>query len=501
MNSVDWVKGAALTIAAGFGLLDSVGAQCFEAQKLLANDGAEFDEFGLSVSVDANVAVVGAYHDDDAGEQSGAAYVYRYNGSQWTQEQKLLASDGATGDIFGYDVSVSGNVVVVGAPYNDDVGSNSNSGSAYVYQYNGSTWVQEQKLLASDAALGDRFGWSVAVDGNVAIIGAPTGEGAYVFRFGSQWLQETELSASDGANEDNFGHSVSLSGDVALIGAFRHDHGPGPDSGAAYLYRYNGAAWPEEAELLPNDGSADDQFGSSVSVDGDVAVVGAYRHATAAAASGSAYVYNYDGTSWVQKQELSASDGAASDYFGFSVSLDGNVAVIGAYHDDNGAGARSGSAYLYRRDGTQWNFKQKLLASDSMAHDLFGFSVSVSGNIALVTAWGDDDNGMDAGSAYVLDLAGPVHTAVVPNQGPFAGNNLVTIAGHGFTSDTTVLFGGVFAAVTTVDCTTLNVVVPPYYQQFRPITVPLLGVAVDVTVSNGCGTSVLQDAYTYSLSR
>jgi len=382
--------------------------------KLVASDGAGGDEFGYSVSVSGDVAVVGACLDDDNGSDSGSAYVYRWNGTSWAQEpNKLLASDGAAGDDFGCSVSVSGDVAVVGAYLDDDNGSH--SGSAYVYRWNGTSWAQEpNKLVASDGAWGDRFGWSVSVSGNVVVVGAYDDDdngsysgSAYVFRWnGTSWAQEpNKLLPSDGAGGDRFGWSVSVSGDVAVVGAYGDDDN-GTDTGSAYVFRWNGTSWVQEAKLLASDGAEFDDFGRSVSVSGDVAVVGAPYADENGSDSGSAYIFarNQGGPdNWGQVTELLPSDGAADDYFGWSVSLSGDVALVGAYMDDD-KGSESGSAYVFRWNGTSWVEQPKLLASDGAADDEFGLSVSVSGNVAVVGAYYDDDKGTDSGSAYVFGV-------------------------------------------------------------------------------------------------
>jgi len=377
-------------------------------QKLLASDGAADDGFGCSVSVSGDVAVVGAQNDDDNGTDSGSAYVYRWDGSSWVQEQKLLASDGAADDDFGFSVSVSGDVAVVGAA--NYYGTS--SGWAYVYRWNGSSWVQEHKLLASDGAAADQFGRSVSVSGDVAVVGADKDNdngqdsgSAYVFRWnGSSWVQEQKLLASDGAMKDFFGLSVSVSGDVAVVGAHSNDD-HGPSSGSAYVYRWNGSSWVQEQKLLPSDAGMDDFFGFSVSVSGDVVVGGA------GGGGGSARVYRWNGSSWAYEQKL-LSDGPAGDYFGWSVSVSGDVAVVGAREWGMGG---VGYAYVFRWNGSSWVRGQKLLASDGAFEDYFGASVSVSGGVAVVGAHRNDDNGTDSGSAYVLycqppcpwDIAGP----------------------------------------------------------------------------------------------
>jgi len=394
-----------------------------ESVKLLASDGAggDFggDSFGNSVSISGGVAVVGAHGDDDNGIDSGSAYVFRWTGAAWDEEQKLLASDGSSspfgGDSFGASVSVLGDVVVVGAPNEDDAcspGVRCDSGSAYVFRWNGTTWIEEQKLLASDARAGDRFGNSVSVSGDVAVVGAYQDNGrwttnsgsAYVFRWnGSAWEEEQKLLASNGSSDDQFGKSVSVSvsGDVAVVGA-NGDDDNGSGSGSAYVFRWTGSAWDEEQKLLASDGVAGDNFGWSASVSGDVALVGTNLYDNADA-SGSAYVFRWNGATWIEQQKLLAWDGTVHDEFGGTVSVLGDVAVVGATGDDDN-GLASGSAYVFRWNGTTWVPKQKLLASDGARDDLFGISVSVSGDVAVVGARGDDDNGSRSGSAYVYSL-------------------------------------------------------------------------------------------------
>ncbi len=211
-----------------------------------------------------------------------------------------------------------------------------------------------------------------------------------------------KLLASDGAGGDQFGWSASVWGDVAVIGApFDDDNGSG--SGSAYIYRFDGTSWAAEAKLLAADAAEGDRFGDSVSVSGDTAVIGANADDDNGFDSGSAYVFRFDGTNWVQEAKLLAADGAEVDFFGDSVSFSGDTAVIGAYRDDDN-GNQSGSAYVYRFDGTSWVQEAKLLAADGAVGDELGFSISVSGDTAVIGAYRDDDNGTNSGSAYIFDL-------------------------------------------------------------------------------------------------
>ena len=390
----------------------SARGQC-EVQKLTAPDAAMGDVFGDSVAISDDIAVVGAWGDGDHGPFSGSAHVFRFDGAMWNWEQKLLASDGAVQDEFGRSVATNGEVVLVGA-YRDDVPCNDcNSGSVYVFCFSGSIWVQEQKLVPSDNAGGDQFGWSVAISGDVAVIGArgdadqggSTGS-AYVFRYnGSVWEEEYKLLASDGASGDEFGYSVAIDGDAAVIGTpFDDDNGIG--SGSAYVFRFQGSSWSQEAKLTASDGAMDDQFGRSVAISGDTIVVGAWHDEDNGDGSGSAYIYQFDGSSWEQDQKLLPANEPGQNRFGWSVAIDGDEAMIGAPFDSD-AGVHSGSAYVFGFNGSEWVQEDELHASDAEAEDMFGRAVSISNGVAVIGAFEDDDAcpknpNCKSGSAYVF---------------------------------------------------------------------------------------------------
>ena len=380
-------------------------APCASGQtqtKLLASDGAAGDWFGCSVSLSGDSAIVGAFYDDDFGSNSGSAYIFERVGGAWTQRAKLIASDGAADDWFGGSVSVSGDTAIVGANHDDDRGSN--SGSAYVFKKVGGVWVQQAKLLASDGAAGNRFGFSVSISGGTAIVGAFLRDGyrgsAYIFeKIGGVWVQQARLLASDGATYDYFGWSVSVSGDTALVGARNDD-----DRGSAYIFEKVGGVWVQKAKLLASDGAAYDEFGGSVSVSGDIAIVGSmYGDIGSNDDQGSAYIFEKVDGVWAQAAKIFAPGGATEDYFGSSVSVSGATAIVGAIFDgDNGSD--SGSAYIFEKIGGVWTQQAKLLASDGGEWDCFGYSVSMSGDTAMVGAAWDSDNGLESGSAYVFEF-------------------------------------------------------------------------------------------------
>jgi hypothetical protein len=331
-------------VCAAFDALTAV-----QQAKLTAEDAAAGDFLGNSVSQGGDTALVGAYSDADAGENSGSAYVFLRDGAgNWSQQAELTAEDAAASDAFGYSVSLSGDTALVGAPGDDDAGEL--SGSAYVFVRDGAgNWSQQAKLTAADAAAGD-FGHSVSLSGDTALVGARFDDdtversgSAYVFlRDGAgNWSQQAKLTAADASRSDFFGDSVSLSGDTALVGAL------GADEGAAYVFLRDGAGnWSQQAKLTAADAAADDFFGESVSLNGDTALVGALG-AGAGEGSGAAYVFLRDGAgNWSQQAKLTAAEPAEFDRFGDSVSLSGDTALVGA-SEDNGASITEGAAYVF----------------------------------------------------------------------------------------------------------------------------------------------------------
>ena len=376
-----------------------------ESYKLLAADGNADMRFGNSVSIDGDYAVIGAYFDDTNGAISGAAYIFKRDRTTWVQQAKLLASDGAASDYFGISVAISGDYAVIGANGDDDEGSS--SGSAYIFKRDGTTWTQQAKLVASDGASSDYFGNCVSISGDYVVIGAygnddngSTCGSAYIFkRDDITWPEQTKLLASDGAYNDRFGSSVSIDDDYAVIGAY----GDNSSTGSAYIFKRDDITWQQQSKLTASDPAANDRFGISVSNDGDYVVVGASLDDDNGSSSGSAYIFNRDGITWQQQAKLTASDGASSDYFGHSVSIGSSYAIVGTYGDDD-TGSYSGSAYIFKRDDTAWQEQAKLLASDAAASDYFGRCVSIEGNYAIISSYYNDDDGSNSGSAYTFTM-------------------------------------------------------------------------------------------------
>ena len=385
-----------------------------EVARWTASGGGEGDRFGGSVAIDGDTAVVGASKGND---NKGAAYVLTRQSGTWSQVATLTASDGVVSGYFGSSVAVSGDTVVVGS-----YGGNGGYGAAYVFTRPANGWTdatETAKLTASDGSPSDYFGYSVAVDGDVVVVGAfltddngSDSGSAYVFvEPNGGWVDATEaakLTPSDGAADDQFGYSVALDGDTVVAGAYGHDYN-GSDSGSVYVFGKPNTGWvdaTETAKLLASDGDNSDHLGDSVAVDGDTVVAGAYRDDSS---KGAVYVFSKPDTGWTTATEtakLTAYDGANNDRFGYSIAVDGDTAVAGAYGDDDN-GPDSGSVYVFSKAAAGWttaNETVKLTASDGVAVDFFGTSVAIDGDTVIVGAEGDDDNGANSGSAYVQVL-------------------------------------------------------------------------------------------------
>ena len=371
-------------------------------RKIAASDGADLDRFGEVVSLSGKTAVIGASYDD---ARRGAAYVFERNrtgGDNWGEVKKLGSLDGAAGDLFGYAVAMSVDTIVIGAPADD-----ANRGSVYVFERNaggGENWGQLKKINASDATTSDKFGFSVAISGETIIVGAPTddaGRGSvYVFNRNeggaNNWGQSKKIQASDGANDDNLGYSVAISIDTIIAGA------PGDDGqrGSAYVFERNQEGpevWPVVRKILSSDGVANDQFGGTVAIDLNTAVVSSvadngYR--------GSAFVFerNKGGAhNWGEVRKIVSSDTANIQLFGEFLSISNDVIAVGTTFLDQSKGA----VFLFERNRggvDNWGSVTKLTASDRATGDAFG-AVSICNDTMIIGSRASNE-GM--GSAYVF---------------------------------------------------------------------------------------------------
>jgi FG-GAP repeat/Abnormal spindle-like microcephaly-assoc'd, ASPM-SPD-2-Hydin len=405
--------------------------------ELAASNGAYDDGFGWSVAVRGSTAVVGTPHHTRSGAiyGPGAAYVFVESDGVWRQQAELTASDGVAMDYFGASVTVSGSTAVVGAP-SHTFGSNQGQGAAYVFVENGGTWSQQAKLIASDGAASDSFGYSVAISGSTVVVGAQNHQGngaAYVFvESGGVWTQEAELTASDGLEYDWFGSSVATDGTTILVGApDRHEsYATGPGPGAAYLFVESGGTWSQQVVLTASDGTYSDAFGASVAVSGNTILVGAPCHPASNycinnPGAGAAYVFAESGGAWVQQVELTASDGAASDMFGWSVGLSGSTALVGSRFHAVGSKQSQGAAYVFLESGGTWSQQQELTASDGAANDQFGYSVAISGTTVAAGAHGHQVGWDPAQGAVYVFVPGSSTVSFSPSSLSF-GNETVS---------------------------------------------------------------------------
>jgi hypothetical protein len=377
--------------------------------KLKASDGGPEKQFGGAVALFGQRALVGMRYDAHAGVSSGAAYAFRWTGGDWVQMQKLTASDAQSADIFGSSVALGDDVAFVGAPGDDDVASS--SGAVYVFQRGGETWVEQQKLVAGDPGPNDGFGDALSLSGSVLLVGAAGHDGpgfaagaAYVFgETADGWAQEQMLTASDGDEFDWFGAYLAVSGRLAVVGAPLKWAGGIRQSGAAYVFRWNGVEWVEEQRLTAPEPTMYQQFGRSVAVGDGVIVVGAPGDDVFSIQRGMAYVFRWDGAAWVGEASLESGDGSSHSQFGSSLSVSGDRMLVGAPEAQWSltGGASPGFAHVFRRNGSDWTQEQLLFANDTVG---LGCSLALQGDLALVGAQADDDLGLESGSASVFAL-------------------------------------------------------------------------------------------------
>ena len=381
--------------------LSPVSASPPAQTKLTAAAGTQDAKFGTSVSIDGNTAVVGA--PDEGG--MGAAYVFTKRGARWVEQATLVPVVRTQGERFGYDVAISGDTIVVGAPNADQTRLIADPGVAYVFVRTPRGWSQQAKLSPSDSRTDDAFGFGVAISGDTILVGANAGSvlpsvesgAAYVFtRAGQAWNEQAKLTPADGAPDDNFGFSVALSGDTAVVGMPRGDVGRALGQGSARVFTRRGGVWAEQATLTVAEALPGDWVGASTSISGDTVVIGASGKTIGSNPSqGAAYVFTREGGVWTQTAELIAPDGTANDGFGHSVTATDQHVAVGAHFDDGG------STYVFRRD-SGWQAPTKLRAEGAA---LLGVSVWMSGHTVISGANFTAVDGKNAqGAAYVFDL-------------------------------------------------------------------------------------------------
>lgn len=356
--------------------------------------------FGCAVAVDGDHAIVGLYREDVAGVRAGAAYIFSRTGANtWDSGTRVVAPDGAANEQFGWSVSIDGDYAIVGANL-EIINGGSSTGAAYVFRRTGpNSWDDVTKLVASDGQAMDGFGWSVDIDGDYAVAGARLSPGnesrgsAYVFhRTGlNEWDSGAKLTQPNPIVGDFFGSSVSISGDYVIAGSWGDDTAA-LSAGAAWVFRRAGTnTWDGGTRLLAPDAAQSDHFGYSVAIDGEYAIVGAYQEDPSDVANaGSAYVYRrIDANTWNFVTKLLAPDRIPLDNFGWSVAIDGDYAIVSA-SNRSGSVPHGGRAYIFRRTGLDtWDEGTRLTAPYLRSQDQFGLYVAISGTYAMVGARGD----------------------------------------------------------------------------------------------------------------
>lgn len=367
--------------------------------KLKASDLVPDHQLGGSVSISGDYVIAGAT--GDGGDWSGAAYIFKRTGTTWQEVAKLRPPDPAPHNVFGINVAIDGSHAIVGERFDDDKGID--SGSAFIFREQGGIWSRVAKLTPPGGAAGAWFGHSVSIYQDYAVVGAPFHNGpagiytgkAFVFEHdGENWQFAGELAPSD-TDYGRLGWSVAVNGEYAIVGAHLSDHA-GIDSGSAYVFKRGASTWNQVARLNAGDAAGGDFFGFSVAIDGNLVVAGAERKDVVGTESGAAYVFQRQGETWVQTDRLIPDNGSAEDRFGHSVGISGEVMSITAINLFSGS---SGPAYIFERSQGQWDQIDKIVGSP---FDGFGYSADIDGrNLVVGAFWEDSPGAAESGAAYV----------------------------------------------------------------------------------------------------
>lgn len=383
--------------------------------KVVAPDGGPYDNFGEEIATDGKHVIVGASRYP---QQGGHAYIYPVDASGLGAPIVLVPSGLTKGDFFGSDVGIDGDRAIVGARNHDPVDSklqNNKYGGAYFFKRSGGGWTQEAFVQASDRQLNQEFGGAVAISGDTAVVGAvftKVGDNhnqgqAYVFTHkDGSWKETQILAATDGRNSDHFGWAVDVDGDHLFVSGVEHHGGPYDHPiGAVWVYERSGDKWEFRTKLQPSDLEDGNNFGSSIDISGDVAIVGAHLAHGADTGSGTAYVFRHGPGGWKQEARLMARAGAMSDDFGYRVAIDGDRALIGAWLAYVGDTMQQGKAFVFEKTASGWAETAMLTASDGGYEDQFGSAVAIGPGPIIVGASGDEGvkGADDSGALYVIE--------------------------------------------------------------------------------------------------
>jgi hypothetical protein len=362
-------------------------------------------QFGVSVAAASETIFVAASPMENGKRGPGVVHVFQRRSEAWVRGDVLRVPDATVEDLFGVSMAADDETLVVGAQFADARGAD--SGLACVFERRNEHWRQAAVLSANDAAAGDQFGLTVSVSGEMIAVGARLADSraadtgaAYVFtRIDGTWQQARKFIASDGKPGDIFGR-VSIDRDVLVVSADLNDE-RGFNAGKAYAFQNRRGTWVEVAQITSDDGTARDEFGVSLALKGDTAVFGAIGSDIQGEEAGAAYVFEQGDTGWAQMARLTASDGAMRHWFGFSVAAGHDTIVVGA-PNHSGHGTRAGAAYVFERRAGVWTEAAKLTASDVAPATGFGSTVAISGNTIVVGRLLKGE-GTSSGTAYVFE--------------------------------------------------------------------------------------------------
>ena len=373
-------------------------------QKLVGSGSTGGQEAGRAVQLDGDNVIVGAAKTNVGGTVQGAAWVWTRSGTTWTEQQKLTASDAATDDRFGgsMGVAMSGDWAIVGAERDDDGGTN--SGSVYFFNRSGTTWSQNQKIAGVLA--GEALGAAVEMDGTTAAAGAGyntsvAGRVDVYTESAGTWSVQQAITMPSGVGNDRFGTAVGLDGDRLIVGAHGDHIGAVQDCGSAFIYERSGTTWTNVAMLTAPTPETLANFGYDVDISGDYAIVGAWVDDAYGTDSGEAYIYKRDGAgTWSHMQTITGSDTAAGDLFGNRVGIDGTVAAVGAWKE-TGAATMTGAGFIFELQGGTWTQTAKVNDPLETAYWFFGTGCDVDQGTVAFGAYGTDEPSNYTGSAFI----------------------------------------------------------------------------------------------------
>ena len=385
-----------------------------DVTKIAGTDTAADDFLGYKVALAGDTAIVTAIGASYGGSsRAGAAYAFVRSGATWTQQAKLVPSDPRATGRFGEAAAFSNDIALIGSS-DGDLTAPTEAGVVYSFQRSGTTWTQLPKITPTVRETNAKFGLALAVDGTTLVVGAPASfssgkpGAAYVFvRSGTAWIEQAKLTAADGVANDAFGGGVAISGDTAVIGASGAKIGANASQGAAYVFTRTGTAWAPQTKLVAADGAPSDRLGQAVAVSGATVILGVQLASIGGkSAVGAAYIFTRSGTTWSPQAKVTHAGGIATDLFGSSVALAGDTALIGAEALDVGLIANAGGVFVFTRVGTSWTESARVVATDPKKDRGFGHAIAFDADWAITgDPYADFGAVLRSGVAYPFRLA------------------------------------------------------------------------------------------------